>query len=207
MRQHSITIAVITLAVLACAHTVTAATASNNVDIKLPSVVPYVNVTAFLGTWYEVYDDLSVSIFQREAYCSQAHYGLNTTDGTITVFNRERYGAVDGPEVNISGRALPSPTGDGKLTVELNGVPYPAPYYIYNLGPINAQGLYDYAIISDNVLATLFVLCRDPVIFEAQYDAKVLAQLQSLGFTAFYNKPEVTIQTGCKPFPNPFPNN
>lgn len=64
-----------------------------------------------------------------------------------------------------------------------DAAPFPAPYWILELGPINAAGLYDYAIVSDNLSAFLFVLARDVDTFNSKYKADVSATLVKLGFT------------------------
>ena len=75
--------------------------------------------------------------------------------------------------------------------------PFDAPYWVLELGPINANGLYDYAIVSDNLSSFLFVLARDVATFQAKYEADVLKQLTVLGFTGL-TKPIATYQgTDC----------
>lgn len=48
---------------------------------------------------------------------------------------------------------------------------------------MNEKGLYDYAIVSDNLSAFLFVLARDVSTFNNKYKASVSATLTKLGFT------------------------
>ena len=68
---------------------------------------------------------------------------------------------------------------------------------ILSLGPVNSNGLYDYAIVSDNINFFLFVLARDVKTFNELYDADVNAQLKTLGFTGI-KKPIATYQgTDC----------
>lgn len=64
-----------------------------------------------------------------------------------------------------------------------DAAPFPAPYWILELGPINADNLYDYAIVSDNVSAFLFVLARDVETFNSKYKSDVYKTLTKLGFT------------------------
>ncbi len=59
---------------------------------------------------------------------------------------------------------------------------FPAPYWILELGPINKDGLYDYAIVSDNIGLFLFVLARNVTEFNELYDAEVQVTLTELGF-------------------------
>jgi|AntRauTorckE5430_2_1112549.scaffolds.fasta_scaffold11282_3 lipocalin len=63
------------------------------------------------------------------------------------------------------------------------------------LGPYNADGLYDYAVVSDNHDSGLYVLARDPAVFASQYDAEVTAFLSANGFTGKLNTPVPTVQT------------
>ena len=73
--------------------------------------------------------------------------------------------------------------------------PVPAPYWVIDLGPYNSDGLYDYAVVSDNLDAGLYVLARDPAVFAATYDADVTAFLAANGFTGKINSPVATVQT------------
>jgi lipocalin len=80
------------------------------------------NLTQFIGRWYQAYANAFVdSTFEKDNYCVTADYGLNS-NGSISVFNRARIGAPDGPESQIKGYAVPTST-PGELTVYLQGVP------------------------------------------------------------------------------------
>lgn len=73
----------------------------------------------------------------------------------------------------------------GKLKVVFNSddaAPFPAPYWVLELGPINANNLYDYAIVSDNLSSFLFVLARDVDTYNTKYKASVSKTLTDLGF-------------------------
>jgi lipocalin len=63
--------------------------------------------------------------------------------------------------------------------------PFPAPYWILELGPVNSDGLYDYGIVSDNLGSTLFVLARDVDTYNSKYKASVSVTLTKLGFTGY----------------------
>lgn len=62
------------------------------------------------------------------------------------------------------------------------------------LGPATygPEQKYQYALVSDNLKATLFVLARDPVVFKRDYEAEVLQFLKNQGFTSLLNKPVST---------------
>ena len=62
------------------------------------------------------------------------------------------------------------------------------------LGPatFGPEKKYQYALVSDNLKATLFVLARDPVVFKRNYESEVLQFLKDHGFTSVLNKPVST---------------
>jgi hypothetical protein len=72
----------------------------------------------------------------------------------------------------------------GELTVHLNGVPHDAPYWVYNLGPENSENndYYDWAIVSDPLKLSLFVLARDVDYYYENYDSEVLEILNEYDF-------------------------
>jgi len=74
------------------------------------------NLTAYVGRWYQMYDDVLVaSTFEKGAYCVTADYRLNEDD-TVSVFNCQAGGAVDGPLSNVTGTAYTTDT-PGVLSV------------------------------------------------------------------------------------------
>ena len=48
---------------------------------------------------------------------------------------------------------------------------------------MNINNMYDYAIVSDNLSAYLFVLARDVAAYNSKYKADVENTLKQLGFT------------------------
>lgn len=152
-----------------------------------PDTVDSLDLPKYLGLWYQMSaDQIVYSTFEKDAYCCTALYGDNG-DGTISVHNYGRIGAPDGTIYDIDGYAYqPDPSEPGQLKVKFDSddaAPFPAPYWILELGPINANNQYDYAIISDNVSAFLFVIARDVETFNAKYKESVSATLTKLGFT------------------------
>jgi len=168
-----------------------------------PTTVPSINVTQYLGRWYEVLQDLvTASTFQRNSFCAIAEYGVDESDPShITVTNWEHYGNVTGPIDNVTGYAYqPDPVkAPGQLVVYLFGAgasPFPAPYWVLRLGPV-VNDKYEYAIVSDPLRATLFVLVRDVARYEANYKADILSWLASNGFDQFWNSPIELPQANC----------
>lgn len=130
--------------------------------------------------------------------CVAANYDINP-NGTIGVHNVARKGDINGPPSDIDGWAqAENQTAPAALTVHLQGVPVPAPYWIVLLGePETPDGVYTYSIVSDPFELSLFVLARDIDEFNTKYKAEVYAKLDKLGFNEVWNTPLPTLQAGC----------
>lgn len=161
--------------------------------------VPTLNQTAYLGHWYQVYSDLIVeATFENASFCVTADYGTNP-NGTVSVLNRERQGATTGAERRVLGWAeQSSPAKPGELTVHLQTAPFPAPYWVYAIGPATYNGSsYEWSIVSDPLKATLFVLVRNLTAFVDRWNDEILSFLAANGFTKTWNVPIPTVQEGC----------
>jgi len=157
--------------------------------------VPVLNPLQYIGRWFQVYSDLASSLIESR-FCVTADYGV-FPNITVSVRNEERVNSVDGAYKQILGFATFTPDAPGELSVYLQGVPVPAPYWVLSLGPESPEGLYDYAIVSDPFDAFLFVLTRNVTRFYNLYNASVYPQLLALGFDTPLNMPVPTIHDGC----------
>ena len=155
------------------------------------------NRTNYLGRWYQMYADAFVDLtFENSSYCVTADYGIYPNN-TISVLNRERQFNVSGAERRVLGWAdVADPSKPGELTVHLQTAPFPAPYWVYQLGPI-VNDLYEYSIVSDPDKLTLFVLARNVSTFREKYDANVTEYLKHQGFSGLLNTPIPTVQDNC----------
>jgi lipocalin len=153
------------------------------------------NLDAYLGKWYQVYSDNFVSqTFEKDASCVQTTYGLNAPNN-ISVYNQQTN--KNGEIESISGYAFISDKSNPrKLTVNLKGGSGDAPYWIYDLGPIEDEK-YQYSIVSDQFKVSLFVLVRNVDKFYEKYNDNVLQTLKDLGFDKNRNKPITTEQKKC----------
>lgn len=161
--------------------------------------VPELDREAYLGHWYQVYSDLAVeATFENSSYCVTATYALNP-NGTVSVENLERQYSVSGPERRILGWAdQANASRPGELTVHLQTTEFPAPYWVFALGPQTYNGTqYEYSVVSDPFRLTLFVLARNLTTFAAQWQAEVMDFLKRSGFTRILNTPIATVQEGC----------
>ncbi len=156
------------------------------------------NETQYLGRWYQVYSDLFVdATFENSSFCDTADYGLYPNN-TISVYNRERQYNTTGPERQIFGWAeTVDPAKPGELTVHLQTTGFGAPYWIYELGPVEKEE-YQYSIVSDPLKLTLFVLARNVSKFMDKYNRNVTDYLTEQGFTNLLNSPILTPQEGCE---------
>jgi lipocalin len=155
------------------------------------------NQTQYLGRWYQIYSDLFVdATFENSSFCDTADYGLYPNN-TISVYNRERQYNTTGPERQIFGWADTSNSSQpGELTVHLQTTAFGAPYWVYQLGPVE-DDLYEYSIVSDPLKLTLFVLARNVSKFMDKYNRNVTDYLTEEGFTGLLNSPVLTPQEGC----------
>jgi lipocalin len=164
-----------------------------------------VNVGAYIGRWYQTYASPSVAYtFQLGGNCVTADYNVTDFDDVVSVRNVVRAG---GFPIAINGYAIQDPSIEGALDVRLGPSADPSnpaafqsgdAYWILDVGPINSVGQYDYAVVSDSRQATLYVLVRDPFVFEAKYERDVLQTLEDQGFTGVLNRPIKTNQENCE---------
>jgi apolipoprotein D and lipocalin family protein len=166
-----------------------AVSATNFNSTKLnPDTVPTLDIPKYLGLWYQMAADKIVySTFEKDSYCCTALYGDNG-DGTLSVHNYATVGAPNGSKYVIDGYAYQTDAANkpGQLKVVFNSAdafPFPAPYWVLELGPVNSKNQYDWAIVSDNLSAYLFVLARDVATFNSKYKTEVYKTLTDLGFT------------------------
>jgi lipocalin len=156
------------------------------------------NRTQYLGRWYQIYSDLFVdATFENRSFCDTADYGVYPNN-TISVLNRERQYNGTGPEREIYGWAdTENSARPGELTVHLQTTAFGAPYWIYQLGPVEKEE-YQYSIVSDPLKLTLFVLARNVSKFMDKYNKNVTDYLTEQGFTGLINSPILTPQEGCE---------
>jgi len=151
---------------VACPKRLQAQTAGN-------SVVPYVDLSKYLGLWYEIarYD----AWFQKNALASTAHYSLRK-DGNIKVVNTlwKKSNPSETQSAVAKAWVFDKKT-NAKLKVEFFW-PFAGDYWIIQLGEN-----YEYAVVGSPKKDYLWILCRKPVMDEAVYN-KILAKLVEQGY-------------------------
>ena len=163
--------------------------------------VSELNVDQYSGSWFQMYSNLPVfATFEKDNVCVTAQYGppnptIKIAD--VSVKNTARLSEpTNGTIAGISGYAyIPDPSEPGKLKVHFDeGAPTDADYWVADLGPVNSENKYDYAIVTDSIGLTLYVLGRDVDEFNKKYDSIVLDKLDSLGFIGKLLQPIPTYQ-------------
>ena len=148
------------------------------------NTVETLDLEKYQGRWYQIYGNNFDQLFEKFSSCITADYAIMPT-GNVSVVNSQ-YEKIYGIE-QIAGYAYYGYNTDpklypGELMVHLNGVPHDAPYWVYNLGPENDNNYYDWAIVSDPVKFSLFVLARDVDTYYNEYDDEVVEILNEYGF-------------------------
>jgi lipocalin len=148
------------------------------------NTVETLDLEKYQGRWYQIYGNNFDQLFEKFSSCITADYALMPA-GNVSVVNSQ-YEKINGVD-QIGGYAYYGYNSDpklypGELMVHLDGVPHDAPYWVYNLGPENDNNYYDWAIVSDPVKLSLFVLARDVDTYYNDYDDEVLEILNEYGF-------------------------
>mmetsp|Transcript_767 Transcript_767/g.1524 ORF Transcript_767/g.1524 Transcript_767/m.1524 type:complete len:209 (+) Transcript_767:85-711(+) len=177
-----------------------------DLSVAAPKPVDHLNATEYLGRWYQVYASATVKYtMELGANCVTADYGaVAGRDDEITVVNICH---PLGIKVQVGGYAVADPARAGVFEVALGPPGKPADpskpkpfsagnYVVVDLGPV-VDGKYDYSIVTDPSMISLYILARDAGRFAKLYDSDVLRKVQELGFTSMLNKPLKTNQDGC----------
>jgi apolipoprotein D and lipocalin family protein len=131
---------------------------------KPVKTVKFVDVAQYLGLWYQIAS--YISPFIGELAAVTAEYSLNP-DGTVKVVNKGISGGLDGTPVMIEGVArVEDEETNAKLLVSFPdfGITDESEYWIIELGED-----YSYAVVTDSVRGSLFILSRTPTMDEVFY--------------------------------------
>jgi len=137
------------------------------------SVVPYLEISRYLGTWYEIarYDHR----FERGLVGVTANYSLRE-DGKIKVVNSGYKGSLEGPRSEAIGKAkIPDPELPSKLKVSFFWFFY-GDYYVMEL-----DRDYQWALVGSSSDKYLWILSRTPQVEEGLYQ-DLLSRLEKRGY-------------------------
>ena len=138
-------------------------------------VVPQVDLTRYVGTWYEI--ARFPHRFQEGCVATKATYTLRE-DGKVDVLNECHLESLDGPLKTAKGTArVVDQATKAKLKVTFFW-PFYGDYWIINLGEN-----YDYAVIGHPGRKYLWILSRTPSMDDALY-SRLLETLAARGYDA-----------------------
>jgi lysozyme C len=141
--------------------------------------VEELDVSRYLGKWYQIYGAPTNVVFQGYGKCITADYGV-LEDGSVSVVNSQVN--MKNELEQISGYAYYKNISEpGKLTVHLDGVPVDSPYWVISLGEIK-DDQYQYSVITTPSGVSLWVLARDIDSFFKNYDDEVVDFLEENQF-------------------------
>jgi lipocalin len=137
------------------------------------SVVPYLEISRYLGTWYEIarYDHR----FERGLVGVTANYSLRE-DGKIKVLNSGYKDSLDGPRSEAVGKAkIPDPELPSKLKVSFFWFFY-GDYFVMEL-----DQEYRWALVGSSSDKYLWILSRTPHLEDGLYQ-DLLSRLEKRGY-------------------------
>ena len=143
------------------------------------TTVNELDLSKYTGHWFQVYAAPFDFTFQGYGKCITADYQITGTNN-VSVLNAQ-YNINDEYE-EISGYAFYKDVNEpGKLTVVLEGTPFPAPYWVLQLGEV-VNDEYQYSIISVPNGPSLWVLARNISYFFKYDDYEVIKYLDEYNF-------------------------
>ncbi len=152
----------------------------------LPSVVSELDVSKYVGKWYQVAS--TNPFFQRDCVCTTANYNLRE-DGNVDVVNTCRKESVTGDLNEVKGIAYAT-SNPGKLNVVFGGIKLPGSNYWI----IEVADDYSYAVVSSPLRRPIWVLARNPELPADTLDG-IYKRLDAQGFPVDAIEP--TLQAGC----------
>ncbi|MAR92208.1 MAG: lipocalin family protein [Pseudomonadota bacterium] len=139
--------------------------------------VPFVDLERYMGLWYQI--SAYETFFNEGLVGVTAEYTL-LADGTVQVYNKGFQDSLDGPLDEILGTAVVvDENTNARLKVSFPGTPN-FPWANYLIIILDDQH-YQYAVVTDPLRYTLFILSRTPQM-EPELYADILQQLQDKGF-------------------------
>lgn len=144
---------------------------------KTVPTVPSVDIERYMGLWYQI--SAYETSFNKGLVGVTAEYTL-LADGSVQVYNKGYLDTLDGELDEILGNAVVVDTKtNAKLKVSFPGVPN-FPWANYLIVILDVEN-YQYAVVSDPLRYTLFVLSRTPQM-DAELYGEILHQLRVAGF-------------------------
>jgi apolipoprotein D and lipocalin family protein len=149
------------------------------------TTVPYVDVSKYLGTWYQIAKN--PLFFEGDCYCAQQKLGLRS-DGVVSVYNSCNEGSVSGRLREISGIAINDDTQtNARFTIDFN-LPHKGQYWVIGL-----DSEYRYAVVSDPSRLSLYILSKTPQLAPELYQQALAQAAEQVDIS----KLQKAVQMGC----------
>ena len=152
-----------------------------------------IDLNKYQGTWFQIADYPQFYEYFFCNKCTRANYIIQSNN-TVRVINQAR-GFND---CTIKGTAKIQDANDpGKLVIHFDGFgsnDITAQYWVYDIGPVNNDNLYEWSIVSNENKTTCYILYRQPNMNRELYQ-ELLNRLQKLNFNI--NKLKITNQENC----------
>jgi lipocalin len=158
--------------------------------LDVPKIQPVSEIVweAYLGEWTQVIGNvISIGLIEQFGRQNKTEYRRIDED-TIEVINSQVRVCGEPNQVRGTGTIV----RPGYLRIQFENQERTADYYVLSLGAVK-NGQYEWAIVSDPLRLTLFVLARNRADFQSLYRHDVLKQLEILGFSYVWNCPIVSI--------------
>jgi apolipoprotein D and lipocalin family protein len=148
--------------------------------------VPFVDVSRYLGTWYQI--ARNPLFFEQGCVCSRQVLSGPNKAGQVDVYNSCNINSPDGILREIRGTATnEDSTSNAKFKVDFN-LPNKGDYWIIGL-----EENYQFAVVSDPSRKSLYILSKTPTLDPALYQ-QALDQVKDKIDTSMLL---TTMQSGC----------
>ncbi len=143
--------------------------------------VDFVELDRYDGRWYEIAK--FPNPFEQDCSCTTADYEI--ANGVVNVLNNCTL-TSNGEFNSITGTAVVADAEtNAKLVLTLNGIPFPANYWVIDLIAFDHEDSYDFSVVSGPDRQNLFILSRTPKIntFKQKFAViKILINLIRQGY-------------------------
>ncbi len=131
--------------------------------------VPSLDINKYVGSWYQVYDNNYNKLFINNGECIRHNYYRNFN--TLMHVNYLDLNDENKTIANLSAELLTDKENEGKFSLADSNY-IGSNYYVTKLGPV-VDNKYDYAVVTDSLGLSLFVLTRSLDSFYINYKLEI----------------------------------
>lgn len=147
--------------------------------------VPYVDVSRYLGNWYQI--ARNPMQFENGCVCSRQNLSVRA-EGGVAVYNTCNRDSANGNLMEIRGVATSDdPVSNAKFTVDFN-LPFKGKYWV-----IGVDSDYRWAVVSEPSKKALYILSKTPTLAADLKEAALAKAAEQVDTSKLYFTP----QLGC----------